>query len=82
MNRREAEALYDAGKEPTVAKLLEYDIENTQLKEKIAQLQRNSQNSSNPPSSDTPGERKQGDRPIIRNANLVVNLGIREHIGT
>jgi transposase len=62
MNRREAEALYDAGKEPTVAKLLEYDIENTQLKEKIAQLQRNSQTSSNPPSSDTPGERKQGDR--------------------
>ena len=31
MNRREAEALYDAGKKPTVAKLLEYDIENTQL---------------------------------------------------
>ena len=48
MNRREAEALYDTGKEPTVAKLLEYDIENTQLKEKIAQLHRNSQNSSSP----------------------------------
>ncbi len=52
MCRSEAEKLYDSGKEPTVAKLLQYDVENKQLKEKIAQLERDSQESSKPPSSD------------------------------
>ena len=35
-NRRGAERLYDSGKEPTVSKLLEYDAENEELKEKVA----------------------------------------------
>ena len=61
MGRDEAEKLYDSGKEPTVEKLLEQDAENRQLKEKVAQLQRNSQESSKPPSSDNPKDRNQKD---------------------
>lgn len=52
MDRRAAEKLYNSGKEPTVAKLLEYDAENKQFKRRIAQLEKNSTNSSKPPSSD------------------------------
>jgi len=59
MDRRGAERLYDSGKEPTVAKLLEYDAENTKLKRKIAQLEKNSTNSSKPPSSDTPQDKNE-----------------------
>lgn len=59
MDRQEAERLYDSGKEPTVEKLLEYDKENTELKEKIARLERNSRSSSKPPSSDSPQDRKE-----------------------
>jgi transposase len=59
MDRPGAERLYDSGKEPTVAKLLEYDAENTRLKRKIAQLQKNSTNSSKPPSSDNPCDKKE-----------------------
>lgn len=55
MDRREAEALYDQGKEPTVVKLLEFDEENQKLKEKIASSNLDSTNSSKPPSSDRPG---------------------------
>lgn len=59
MDRPQAEQLYDCGKEATVAKLLELDAENKQLKEKIAQLEKSSQESSKPPSSDRrPGEKK------------------------
>jgi len=57
MDRQEAERLYDSGKQPTVEKLLEYDWENHQLKEKIAQLERNSDSSSKPLSSDSLRER-------------------------
>lgn len=57
MHRQEAEILYDSGKEPTVAKLLEYDTENKQLKNKIAQLEKNSKTSSKPPSSDGPQDK-------------------------
>ena len=59
MDRRGAERLYDSGKEPTVTKLLEYDAENTRLKKKIAQLEKNSTNSSKPPSSDNPQDKKE-----------------------
>lgn len=59
MDKLEAQKLYDSGKEPTVAKLLEYDAENTQLKKKIAQLEKNSTNSSKPPSSDNRCEKKE-----------------------
>ena len=62
MYKSEAEKLYDSGKEPTVAKLLEYDVENKQLKEKIAQLERDSQESSKPPSSDTQKGSNQKDK--------------------
>lgn len=58
MNRLEAEMLYDSGKEPTVVKLLEYDAENIQLKKTIAQLEKNSTDSSKPPSSDGPQDNK------------------------
>ena len=69
MDRTTAEILYDSGKEPTVVKILEYDgiaikyeqlsIENIQLKETIARLEKNSQNSSKPPSTDKPSALKQ-----------------------
>ena len=59
MDRRVAEKLYDSGKEPTVAKLLEYDAENEKLKRKIAQLEKDSTNSSKPPSSDNPKDKNQ-----------------------
>jgi hypothetical protein len=52
VDKRAAERLYDSGKEPTVSKLLEYDAENKRLKSKIAQLEKDSTNSSKPPSSD------------------------------
>ena len=63
MDRREAERLYDSGKQPTVEKLLEYDTENAALKEKIAGLERNSRSSSKPPSTDSIRDRQQRDSP-------------------
>jgi len=58
MDRREAEELYDSGKEPTVVKLLELDEENQSLKQKVSSLKRDSTNSSKPPSSDRPSTRR------------------------
>jgi len=57
MDRPQAEQLYDSGKEVTVEKLLELDTENKKLKEKIAQLEKSSHDSSKPPSSDFPKAR-------------------------
>ena len=54
MDKPEAEALYDSGKDPTVGKLLELDEENKTLKSKIAAVSTDSTNSSKPPSSDGP----------------------------
>jgi transposase len=54
MDKPEAEALYDSGKDPTVEKLLELDEENKNLKAKIAAVSTDSTNSSKPPSSDGP----------------------------
>jgi len=62
MDRPQAERLYDSGKEPTVAKLLEYDEQVKQLKNKISQLEKNSQTSSKPPSSDSPQDKKSKQR--------------------
>src|SRR3972149_7483545 len=59
MDRQEAERLYDSGKESTVEKLLEYDKENTERKEKIARLERTPRSSSKPPSSDSIRDRKE-----------------------
>jgi transposase len=52
MDRSRAEALYDSGKEPTVARLLELDEQNRALKAQLASVSLNSTNSSKPPSSD------------------------------
>jgi|TARA_Y100000310_G_C20659872_1_gene804123 transposase len=57
MDKSQAEVLYDSGKEPTVEKLLEYDEEVKELKERIAKLESDSQDSSKPPSSDNPQQR-------------------------
>jgi len=57
MDRPQAEQLYDSGKEVIVEKLLELDTENKRLKEKIAQLEKSSHDSSKPPSSDFPKAR-------------------------
>ena len=57
MDKSQAEVLYDSGKEPTVEKLLEYDREIKELKEKNAKLESDSQDSSKPPSSDSPQQR-------------------------
>ncbi|MGB3082303.1 MAG: IS66 family transposase [Candidatus Omnitrophota bacterium] len=52
LHREDAEKIYDSGKEFTVNKILALDTENDALKLKIAQLSKNSSNSSKPPSSD------------------------------
>jgi hypothetical protein len=54
VDKREAEALYDSGKEPTVKRLLELDLENRTFKDGLGSQQQNSTNSSKPPSSDGP----------------------------
>ena len=54
IDKKQAEELYDSGKEATVEKLLEYDREKKELKEKIAKLESSSEDSSKPPSSDSP----------------------------
>lgn len=74
MERAEAEAIYDAGRETVVAVLLRMDEQIQQLTKQVAKqgeeiaelkrrLNRNSQNSSVPPSQDPPGapERKRAD---------------------
>lgn len=66
MDKRDAEALYDSGKEPTVAKLLELDKENELLKQKNAALGTDSTNSSKPPSSDGPQVKREKKPPGTR----------------
>jgi predicted RNase H-like nuclease (RuvC/YqgF family) len=74
VKRAEAEAIYDAGRETVVAVLLRMDEQIQQLSKQVAKqgeeiaelkrrLNRNSQNSSVPPSQDPPGapERKPPD---------------------
>jgi len=73
MDRKEAERIYDAGKEAVVEALLSFDARIRELERIIASLTRNSSNSSRPPSSDPPGmvkakrkkssRRKQGGQP-------------------
>lgn len=58
MDRATAENIYDSGKEATIEKLLELDADNQKLREKIAQLEKTSQESSKPPSSDGPYHRR------------------------
>ena len=62
MERREAEAIYDAGREVVVEVLLRMDAQIGQLTARVDRLERelarNSRNSSRPPSSDSPAARK------------------------
>jgi len=59
VDRAEAEAIYDAGREVVVEVLLRMDRRIQQLEERVEKLERelarNSRNSSAPPSSDPPG---------------------------
>lgn len=63
MDRREAEAIYDAGREVVVEVLLRMDRQIEQLTARVDRLERelakNSRNSSRPPSSDRPGKKSQ-----------------------
>jgi len=52
ITKKEAEAIYDSGKENTIAILIAISNENDSLKEKVASLSKNSSNSHKPPSSD------------------------------
>lgn len=52
MDRSFAERIFDSGKAPTVAKLIELDTKVDELTARIAALSRDSSNSSKPPSSD------------------------------
>ena len=65
MDRPEAEALYDEGKEVVITALLAMDVKIKELEQKIpeleqkiASLSKNSSNSSKPPSSDKPWDKK------------------------
>jgi len=62
VERAEAEAIYDAGREAVVEVLLAMDRRIQQLEARVGKLERelakNSRNSSLPPSSDPPGKRR------------------------
>ena len=71
MERTEAEAIYDAGREVVVEVLLRMDEQIRRLEQRVARqderiaqlerkLNRNSRNSSTPPSADPPGRPKRG----------------------
>ncbi|RPJ14992.1 MAG: hypothetical protein EHM37_04755 [Deltaproteobacteria bacterium] len=62
MDRKEAERIYDAGREAVVEALMALDARIRKLEEPIARLTRNSSNSSRPPSSDPPGSTKRHNR--------------------
>ncbi len=54
VDRRQAETLYDSGKEPTVSRLLEMDQQIQVLQDALIAVNKNSTNSSKPPSADGP----------------------------
>ena len=62
MERAEAEAIYDAGRDAVVEVLLAMDRRIEQLEARVEKLERelskSSRNSSLPPSSDAPGKRR------------------------
>ena len=62
MERADAEAIYDAGREVVVEVLLRMDRQIGRLTERVERLERelakNSRNSSRPPSSDAPGTKQ------------------------
>ncbi len=70
MERAEAEAIYDAGREVVVEVLLRMDRRIQQLEARVEKLERelnkSSRNSSRPPSSDSPSKAKRGKDPSGR----------------
>jgi uncharacterized protein YndB with AHSA1/START domain len=74
VERREAEAIYDAGREVVVEVLLRMDRQIQQLTARVDNLERelakNSRNSSRPPSSDPPSARKSGKPARSKGAGL------------
>lgn len=54
MDRREAERIYEMGKEAVIERFLEMDARLRSLEQQMASLLKNSTNSSKPPSSDGP----------------------------
>jgi transposase len=67
VDRREAEAIYDAGREVVVEVLLRMDRQIQQLTGRVERLERelrkDSRNSSQPPSQDRPAKKKRPPRP-------------------
>jgi transposase len=63
MDRQEAQHIYDSGREAVIEKLLSFAAHIRQLEQSIANLTRNSSNSSRPPSSDPPGVKKVRSKP-------------------
>ena len=54
MDKQEAERIYEAGKEAAAETILKMDARIRELEQIVAQLTRDSSNSSRPPSSDPP----------------------------
>lgn len=52
LDKKAAMGIYNSGRDATVRKLLEYDMQVEELKSKVDRLSKNSSNSSKPPSSD------------------------------
>ena len=81
MERVEAEAIYDAGREAVVEVLLAMDRRIQQLEARVEKLERelakSSRNSSLPPSSDPPGKRRPGGERIAPGVSRVPSLGTR-----
>jgi len=79
MDRKQATRIYQAGKEAVIETLISYSAKIQQLEQNIAALNRNSTNSSRPPSSDPPwakknrsrkkSNRKQGGQPGHKGTN-------------
>ena len=55
MDRREAERIFDSGREAVIEQLLSFAAHIRRLEQNIIRLSKNSSNSSRPPSSDPPG---------------------------
>ncbi len=58
MNKADAEAIYDAGKEAVIVTLQQQCEQINKLEKRVASLSKDSSNSSKPPSSDGPAKKK------------------------
>jgi hypothetical protein len=91
VNRVEAEAIYDAGREVVVEVLLRMDAQIRRLEERVARqderiaqlerrLNRSSRNSSVPPSADPPASTPKRGK-VLRGANRVPSLVMKAGAG-